>query len=166
MPRPAEAETPVIDHHLVVKINQAFYSHLPCHSFIIQGLASHLKTLLDGISKLRPSHASHCVARFLAPFVYARLLSQSCWKTSPQRYHVMRLGRTSWQESDQLENFDRRSKFLEISSTTYIEISNAQSFSPNNLNLTGYEPGFVPNELNLIALLFTIIAIAISPYGR
>jgi len=58
---------------------------------------------------------------------------QECWKTSPQRYHVMRLGRTSWQESDQLENFDRRSKFLEISSTTYIEISNAQSFSPNNL---------------------------------
>jgi hypothetical protein len=31
------------------------------------------------------------------------------------------LGRTSWQESDQLENFDRRSKFLEISLTTYIE---------------------------------------------
>jgi len=48
-----------------------------------------------------------------------------CWKTSPQQYHVMRLGRTSWQESDQLENFDRWLKFLEISSTTYIEISNA-----------------------------------------
>jgi len=31
-----------------------------------------------------------------------------CWKTSPQRYHVMRLvGETSWQESDQLDNFDR-----------------------------------------------------------
>ena len=30
-------------------------------------------------------------------------------------------GRTSWQESDQSDNFDRRSKFLEISSTTYIE---------------------------------------------
>ena len=78
----------------------------------------------------------------------------------------MRLGRTSWQESNQLENFDRRLKFLEISSTTYIEISNAQSFSPNNLILIGYEPGFAPNKLNLIALLFTIIAIAISPYGR
>ena len=45
-----------------------------------------------------------------------------CWKTSPQRYHVMRLvGESSWQESDQSDNFDRRSKFLEISSTTYIE---------------------------------------------
>ena len=30
-------------------------------------------------------------------------------------------GESSWQESDQLDNFDRRSKFLEISSTTYIE---------------------------------------------
>ena len=31
-----------------------------------------------------------------------------CWKTSPQRYHVMRLvGETSWQESDQSDNFDR-----------------------------------------------------------
>ena len=31
-----------------------------------------------------------------------------CWKTSPQRYHVMRLVRgTSWQESDQSDNFDR-----------------------------------------------------------
>ena len=30
-----------------------------------------------------------------------------CWKTSPQRYHVMRLVRgTSWQESDQSDNFD------------------------------------------------------------
>jgi hypothetical protein len=30
-----------------------------------------------------------------------------CWKTSPQQYHVMRLvGETSWQESDQLDNFD------------------------------------------------------------
>jgi len=78
----------------------------------------------------------------------------------------MRLGRTSWQESDQLENFDRRLKFLEISSTTYIEISNAQSFSPNNLILIGYKPGFAPDELNLIALLFTIIAIVILPYRR
>ena len=44
------------------------------------------------------------------------------WKTSPQRYHVMRLvGESSWQESDQSDNFDRRSKFLKISSTTYIE---------------------------------------------
>ena len=34
----------------------------------------------------------------------------------------MRLvGDISWQESDQLDNFDRRSKFLKISSTTYIE---------------------------------------------
>ena len=30
-------------------------------------------------------------------------------------------GESSWQESDQSDNFDRRSKFLEISSTTYIE---------------------------------------------
>ena len=31
----------------------------------------------------------------------------NCWKTSPQRYHVMRLaGGTSWQESDQSDNFD------------------------------------------------------------
>ena len=31
----------------------------------------------------------------------------SCWKTSPQRYHVMRLvGEISWQESDQSDNFD------------------------------------------------------------
>ena len=30
------------------------------------------------------------------------------WKTSPQRYHVMRLvGETSWQESDQSDNFGR-----------------------------------------------------------
>jgi len=28
---------------------------------------------------------------------------------------------TSWQESNQLDNFDQRSKFFEISSTTYIE---------------------------------------------
>ena len=42
-----------------------------------------------------------------------------CWKTSPQRYHVMRLmGDISWQEFDQLDNFDRQSKFLKISSTT------------------------------------------------
>ena len=31
------------------------------------------------------------------------------------------VGGISWQESDQSDNFDRRSKFLEISSTTYIE---------------------------------------------
>ena len=30
-------------------------------------------------------------------------------------------GETSWQESDQSDNFDRRLKFLEISLTTYIE---------------------------------------------
>jgi len=47
---------------------------------------------------------------------------KTCWKTSPQRYHVMRLvGDISWQEFDQSDNFNRRSKFLEISSTTYIE---------------------------------------------
>jgi hypothetical protein len=35
-------------------------------------------------------------------------LEGGCWKTSPQRYYVMRLVRgTSWQESDQLDNFDR-----------------------------------------------------------
>jgi len=51
-----------------------------------------------------------------------RRIDSICWKTSPQRYHVMRLvGDISWQESDQLDNFDRRSKFLEISLTTYIE---------------------------------------------
>jgi len=42
-----------------------------------------------------------------------------CWKTSPQLYRVMRLvGESSWQESDQSDNFDRWSKFLEIPSTT------------------------------------------------
>ena len=52
----------------------------------------------------------------------------TCWKTSPQRYHVMRLvGEGSWQESEQLRP---RSKFLEISSTTYIENKQSQSFSP------------------------------------
>jgi len=55
-------------------------------------------------------------------------LKGGCWKTSPQRYHVMRLGRTSWQESDQLENFDHRSKFLEISLTTYIENKQCTEF--------------------------------------
>ena len=36
MPRPAEAETPVNDHHLVVsKVNQAFYSRSQCRSVII-----------------------------------------------------------------------------------------------------------------------------------
>ena len=66
-------------------------------------------------------------------FVYREVLSKIrnktprspyhlCWKTSPQRYHVMRLVKeSSWQESDQSDNFDRRSKLLEISSTTYIE---------------------------------------------
>jgi len=49
-------------------------------------------------------------------------LKGGCWKTSPQQYHVMRLvGDISWQEFDQLDNFDRRLKFLKISSTTYIE---------------------------------------------
>ena len=49
-------------------------------------------------------------------------LEGGCWKTSLQRYHVMRLvGESSWQESHQSDNFDRRSKFLEISLTTYIE---------------------------------------------
>jgi hypothetical protein len=43
----------------------------------------------------------------------------------------MRLvGDISWQESDQLDNFDRRLKFLEISLTKYIEKKgNTQSFS-------------------------------------
>jgi len=52
----------------------------------------------------------------------ATRLGVGCWKTSPQRHHVMRLVREiSWQESDQSDNFDRRLKFLKISSTTYIE---------------------------------------------
>jgi len=34
-----------------------------------------------------------------------------CWKTSPQQYHVMRLvGETSWQGSDQSDNFNRYRK--------------------------------------------------------
>ena len=44
------------------------------------------------------------------------------WKTSPQQYHVIRLmGGISWQESNQSDNFNWQLKFLEISSTTYIE---------------------------------------------
>jgi len=47
---------------------------------------------------------------------------RGCWKTSPQQYHVIRLvGDISWQEFNQSDNFDHRSKFLEISLTTYIE---------------------------------------------
>ena len=55
------------------------------------------------------------------------------------------VGESSWQESDQSDNLDRRSKFLEIS---------------------GYKPRFAPNKLNLIALLLKIINIVILPHGR
>ena len=42
----------------------------------------------------------------------------------------MRLvGDISWQEFDQLDNFDRQLKFLEISSTTYIENKQYTEFS-------------------------------------
>jgi len=45
-----------------------------------------------------------------------------CWKTSPQRYYIIRLiGEISWQKFNQLDNFNRQSKFLKISLTTYIE---------------------------------------------
>jgi hypothetical protein len=79
----------------------------------------------------------------------------------------MRLvGESSLQESNQLDNFNRRSKFLKISLTTYIEDKQYIEFLPYNLNLTGYKPRFAPNKLNLITLLLKIIAIIILPYGR
>jgi len=52
----------------------------------------------------------YIIALFMAlvALYYDIITHTLCWKTSPQRYHVMRLvGETSWQESDQSENFDR-----------------------------------------------------------
>ena len=58
-------------------------------------------------------------------------LKGGCQKTSPQRYYVIRLvGEISWQESNQLDNFNCRSKFLKISSTTYIENKQCTEFQP------------------------------------
>jgi hypothetical protein len=45
-----------------------------------------------------------------------------CWKTSPQQYHVMRLaGGPLGRNLTNQTTSTVRSKFLEISSTTYIE---------------------------------------------
>ena len=101
------------------------------------GRACHLSDTCSALKELQQPLSSNPTPLYTVYIAVSLTeLEGGCWKTSPQRYHVMRLvGEISWQESDQSDNFDRWSKFLEISSTTYIENKQYTEFQPHNLIL-------------------------------